>query len=120
MYLSEPCRVEVAIQDLLGLGAESWCIVAMLKNGVIQRPLPIGERRKFQTVVRKMPVKFKETLERFAQGESRKLIKCFQIFRLLSFVIKHRYEVHPTGGEIEESHHEYTCSHCTRQFNINI
>ena len=21
------------------------------------------------------------------------------------------------GGEIEESHHGYTCSHCTQQFN---
>ena len=60
-----------------------------------------------------MPVKFKEALERFAQGESRNLIKSFQIFRLLSY---HRYEVHPIGCEIEESHHEYTCSHC----NIDI
>ena len=31
----------------------------------------------------------------------------------------HRYEVHPIGGEIEETHHGYTCSHCTQQFNIN-
>ena len=32
----------------------------------------------------------------------------------------HCYEVHPIGGETEESHHGYTCSHCTKQFNINI
>ena len=32
----------------------------------------------------------------------------------------HRYEVHPIGGEIEETHHGYTCSHCTQRFNINI
>ena len=30
----------------------------------------------------------------------------------------HRYEVHPIGGELEETHHGYTCSHCTRYFNM--
>ena len=39
---------------------------------------------RLQTVVRKMPVKFKEDLEQLAQVESRNLIKSFQIFRLLS------------------------------------
>ena len=55
-----------------------------------------------QTVVRKMSVKFKETLERFAQGKSRNLIKSFQIFRLLSFVFRCRdlrtnKKKHPIG-----------------------
>ena len=30
-----------------------------------------------------------------------------------------RYEVHPIGGEIEESHYGGTCSHCIQQFNFN-
>ena len=30
------------------------------------------------------------------------------------------YEVHPIGGEIEETHRGYTCSHCTQRFNISI
>ena len=32
----------------------------------------------------------------------------------------HRYEVHPIGGEIEETHHGYTCSHCTQRFTQKV
>ena len=78
-------------------------------------------------------MKFKETFVRFVQGESRGLIRSFSdscwkkshLEQLASRKLvksknssNHRYEVHPIGGEIEETHHGYTCSHCTQQFNI--
>ena len=73
----------------------------VLKKGVIQHPPPIGERRKLQTVVKKMTLKFKETLERFAQGESRNLIKSFQTFRLEKLIgcrdLQTNKKKHPIG-----------------------
>ena len=43
---------------------------------------PIGESKKLQTIVRKMLVKFKETLEQLvARGESRNLIKSSSDFQ---------------------------------------
>ena len=88
----------------------------------------------------KMLLKFKEAIE---QSASRKLVKSFSdscqkdvgVLRSLigSFSdscqkkkssknsSNHRYEVHPIGGELEETHHGYTCSHCTRYlFTLNM
>ena len=86
-----------------------------------------------------MSVKFKN-LRAVCSRQSRSLIRSFSDIcqkkkqqKFVSFKFKkaleqlaqeissnHRYEVHPIGGETEESHHGYTCSHCTKQFNINI
>ena len=66
-----------------------------------------------------MPVKFKP-LRAICSSEASQEISS-SLFRFSDFChsSNHHYEVHPIGGETEESHHEYTCSLCTRQFNIN-
>ena len=64
--------------------------------------------------------KFKEVLEQLGHalvvykniGEIQALEQSAQ-----EISSNHRY---PIGGGIEESHHGYTCSHCTQRFNINI
>ena len=59
--------------------------------------------------VRRMPVKFKP-LRAICSSEASQEISS-SLFRFSDFChsSNHHYEVHPIGGETEESHHEYTC-----------